>query len=250
MPYRDAKVYDARGNGDGEVVPTLTGDHEDRVTDYTALVCYIDYAAFNQGVNAKYDFGVDEKTAFTLTGKGPGAVCFAIGNGQADQLGLHDKAGALNCMHDEQAVVYCLQGNCIDRSDTAGCNGAGFKEGVSYTLNTIDRHAVVELRPTLLKIRSGCEGGGKGPLLQIDKSATLSTVNEQILFEAKEKRNFIYVIVRRLTPTECARLQGMPDWWCADVPHADAPEYKMWGNGMALPNILFVIEGIAEILKK
>jgi hypothetical protein len=37
---------------------------------------------------------------------------------------------------------YCVQGNCIDRADTAGCNGKGVTGGVSYTLNTIDRHAV------------------------------------------------------------------------------------------------------------
>lgn len=51
--------------------------------------------------------------------------------------------------------------------------------------------------------------------------------------------------IRRFTPTECARLQGMPDWWCADIPHSDTAEYKMWGNGMALPNALYVMEGIA-----
>lgn len=39
-------------------------------------------------------------------------------------------------------VVYCIQGNCIDRADTAGCNGKGWTENVSYTLNTIDRPAV------------------------------------------------------------------------------------------------------------
>ena len=39
--------------------------------------------------------------------------------------------------------AYCIQGNCIDRADTAGCNGKGWTEGVSYTLNTIDRPAVV-----------------------------------------------------------------------------------------------------------
>ena len=59
-------VYDARGNGDGKTVCTITGDHENRVTDYTAL---------------------------------------CIGNGQAEQLGLHEKVGALNCMHDQQAVI-------------------------------------------------------------------------------------------------------------------------------------------------
>lgn len=38
--------------------------------------------------------------------------------------------------------AYCIQGNCIDRADTAGCNGRGWTEDVSYTLNTIDRPAV------------------------------------------------------------------------------------------------------------
>ena len=38
--------------------------------------------------------------------------------------------------------VYCIQGNCIDRADTAGCNGKGWKENVSYTLTTVDRPAV------------------------------------------------------------------------------------------------------------
>lgn len=37
---------------------------------------------------------------------------------------------------------YCVQGNCIDRADTAGCNGKGWTEDKSYTLNTMDRHAV------------------------------------------------------------------------------------------------------------
>ena len=44
--------------------------------------------------------------------------------------------------------------------------------------------------------------------------------------------------VRRLTPTECAALQGFPKDWCADVPHSDSAEYKLWGNGIALPSIL------------
>ena len=39
--------------------------------------------------------------------------------------------------------VYCIQGNCIDRADTAGCNGKGWTENVCYTLTTIDRPAVV-----------------------------------------------------------------------------------------------------------
>lgn len=45
--------------------------------------------------------------------------------------------------------AYCIQGNCIDRADTAGCNGKGWTEDVSYTLNTIDRPAVVQSVPLL-----------------------------------------------------------------------------------------------------
>lgn len=55
-------------------------------------------------------------------------------------------------------------------------------------------------------------------------------------------------VVRRLTPTECARLQGFPDWWCSDIPHTDSAEYKMWGNGVALPCVLYVMEGIRKAL--
>ena len=92
------QVYDAPGNGDGTLAPTITGDHQNRVTDYTAIVYSIDRAAYNQGINAKYDIGIDNSgTVQTIVSKGPNAVC--IGNGQADQL------GALNCMHDQQAVI-------------------------------------------------------------------------------------------------------------------------------------------------
>ena len=217
--------------------------------------------------------------------------------------------------------------------------------------------------PKTLKIRSGCEGGGKGALIQEDMSATLSCNNDQTLFVPKcysigaafsegmlsdNPRSGIYEAdssrtldqnggnpscnqggiavvegptyavttgkytqvsaeqaptlmardfkdptavnrgysVRRLTPTECARLQGFPDFWCAGLdtpepteadiafwtevwethrrvvggsakaksrnqiikwlqhPHSDAAEYKMWGNGVALPNVFFVLAGI------
>ena len=88
-----SKIYDARGNGNGRVCPTLTGDHESRVTDYTAIICM---AAQQGGAEIRTD-----GKAPTLT-----AAAYAIGNGQADQTKLSEKAGALNCMHDQQAVMY------------------------------------------------------------------------------------------------------------------------------------------------
>lgn len=164
-------VYDTRGNGAGETVPTITGDHNNRITNYTALCC--------------------------------------------------------------EAVVY---------------DGAN----ITSPLNKTNPQAG-------------------------DPCHTIST----------DSRNYI---VRRLTPTECARLQGFPDWW-GEIPkkdnltddeytfwlnvrntyakinnkttkeyskeqmlswynklHSDSSEYKMWGNGIALPNALYVMQGIAEVV--
>lgn len=73
--------------------------------------------------------------------------------------------------NNDPGVVYCLQGNGIDRADTAGCNGKGWKEDTSYTLNTIDKPAVVcaqksytefkdESTLSTLKAAGGSYGGG------------------------------------------------------------------------------------------
>ena len=53
-------------------------------------------------------------------------------------------------------------------------------------------------------------------------------------------------IVRRLTPTECARLQGFPDWWTDGADGSDSAQYKMWGNGIALPCAADVLGRIAK----
>lgn len=242
-------VYDTRGNGDGETVPTITGDHNNRVTDYTAL-----------------------------------------------------------CI--EEQPVYCLQGNGIDRADTAGCNGKGWREDKCYTLNTIDRPAVCyqkvvgSLCATDYKwVQQQQVGEGKlivepcpyqkatGPLMANSHpgSYTGQDAYTDMFVVGKEKPVAVPVhyIVRRLTPTECARLQGFPDTWghpdkkenftdeeykfwlevrnayakinnkaVKDYTkaqmlawysklHTDSAEYKMWGNGIALPNALYVMQGIA-----
>lgn len=137
LNYQNPIVYDARGNGDGKIVPTLTGDHESRVTDYTAL------CAFMGGQGAK-------------------------------------------------------------------AGGIGYSEEVS---------------PTLKSVASG--------------SNTVPDVTYWL------KKLWRY-IVRRLTPLECCRLQGFPDWWEDGVDGSDSARYKMWENGMALPCVLYVMEGIAN----
>ena len=81
----------------------------------------------------------------------------------------HQPVVALGQNQVGNETTYCIQGNCIDRADTAGCNGKGWTEDVSYTLNTIDRPAVMAF-----KQGQGSKAGGIGA--QEECSPTLSAV--------------------------------------------------------------------------
>lgn len=91
------------------------------------------------------------------------------------------------------------------------------------------------------------DGAQTAPTLTMNNAGGAQRMPDKENFNAVT--NDVTYVVRRLTPTECARLQGFPDWWCADVPHADSAEYKMWGNGVSLPCVLYVMEGIAKALR-
>lgn len=78
-------------------------------------------------------------------------ACMATQQGGAE-IRTDDMSPTLTAaagMSGNNQPVICIQGNCIDRADTAGCNGKGWTEDVSYTLNTIDRPAVVQGVPLL-----------------------------------------------------------------------------------------------------
>lgn len=244
--------------------------------------------------------------------------------------------------------TFCIQGNTIDRADTAGANGTGVKEDVCYTLNTIDRPAVAfaldcrnmtaneELSATLQAKDNGgqslnyinpvaepliydARGNGdgitsptmtgdhnsrvtdytaitlqgdtvagallardyKGPgradslgrviaqpvgadlyngTLTGDRAVTLTTATGQGGANTGPSviEKIIRWIVRRLTPTECERLQGYPDGW-TDLgswidskgkthKDADTPRYKALGNSIALPQWYYVLGGISDRL--
>ena len=144
-----------------------------------------------------------------------------------------------------------LQGNGIDRDIKNGCNGKGWREDASYTLNTIDRHAVCYSMDN--ERRRGCDE-------IIEQTPTITS-------RAGTGGNNIPVIkqrgtiVRRLTPLECERLQGFPDGWTdigdwidsSGKKHkgdADSPRYKALGNSIALPFWEWMAERILEQLKK
>lgn len=86
-----------------------------------------------------------EKSGTLGTGNDQTLFCMATQQGGAE-IRSDGKAPTLTAAAgmpgNDQPTVYCLQGNGIDRADTAGCNGKGWREDVSYTLNTVDRPAV------------------------------------------------------------------------------------------------------------
>ena len=136
--------YNQQMTGDKSMSMTV------RSTDAHHVPCVVmDRSAFNQGENAKFNIGIDENgVAFSCIAKGPGAVCYCVdqGGGKSGANVTEGITPTLTCTHGGEPVI-CLQGNGIDRADTAGCNGKGWKEGTCYTLNTIDRPAVVYQKP-------------------------------------------------------------------------------------------------------
>lgn len=180
-------------------------------------------------------------------------------------------------------TCYCLQGNGIDRADTAGCNGKGWREDQCYTLNTIDRPAVCvpkgfdgyngavtgEVSSTLgvncgmTTGRNGvfanevCLGNGQeivGTLMA--NAATKQWLGNQEAFSGNyHVINKAVKSVRRLTPLECERLQGFPDGW-TDIGEwidskgkkhdsNDSARYKALGNSIALPFWRFLCKRIS-----
>lgn len=152
--------------------------------------------------------------------------------------------------------VYSIQGNTIDRQLENGANGKGVAKDVSYTLNTIDRHAVTCLNTEQYAV----DFGRTADRIQINatKSTTLLGLGggggaKTGLYQLKECDNMNY-IVRRLTPVECERLQGLPDRFtdveCNGKPASDSQRYKAIGNGMAQPCADFVLGQVVKALTR
>ncbi len=218
---------------------------------------------------------------------------------------LDANGGNPSCNQGGIAVV-AVQGSMIGRAEKNGPQGSGIGEDVSFTLNTADRHAVAFSQEAYdkyvenntgssLRASGGMYGGGSETLVYSTSKNSYHTEAEENLANTLVATDYKdpptvaeepQYIIRRLTPTECARLQGFPDWWCDDLgtenpteediaywsevfethrkimgtstkpktekqiikwlkdPYSDAAEYKMWGNGVALPNVCFVLAGI------
>ena len=258
-----------------------TGDHNHRISDYTALVCE-KFAENSSGdgisgtIDACYYKGVGSRegkerkfVVFETLGFNPFNGAKAANNAEVENgsptLRSSSPTACVICFSQDAydkyeeaqhaASLKASGGNYGGGSENLVCAGfsaqssaeAGmtFNENLSPTLQVGKCAAVVTEPHThdfLVRMREGKDGGGKGALVQEDKSGTIACNNDQVLFQRAETQ----YIVRRLTPLECCRLQGMPDFWTDGVEGSDAARYKLWGNGMALPNALYIMEGIKK----
>lgn len=333
-----------------DVANTLTG------TDYKGTQCVFEPAAFMGGQGSKArSIAYSEETSPTLRSEAGGnSVPMAV-YGICSQSSNSMKSGNPHSGIYEADTARTLDTSVPDPNKNAGGmaivalegngsrpshRGDGYGGEVSFTLNSVERHAVcyqdnVSALTTELAHQTGNQGQSGGQLMvetepvcyqqavgalcasdykfpqqqQIEEgkavvervavenyqhssyreSDTASTLkscggtngggSESVIVENR-------YVVRRLTPTECALLQGFPPDWCSGLetpdlteddiafwsevwethrliigtsskpksrnqivkwlknPHSDATEYKMWGNGVALPCVVFVLSGI------
>ena len=297
------------------VVPATVYENHSQDTRYVGPLDVAQTVAATYGTGGNNQPFVVEPTAFGVCSKDSNAMKSANPNSgfyKADtSRTLDGNGGNPTC---NQGGIAIVEGNGSRPSH----HGNGYAESdVMYTLNTVDRHAVVyaidresyncgqnfarNMGISDEGVNSTLKATGPDavavPTYSSSKASFFTSAEEELAntLVATDYKDPPLVndtdadleyIVRRLIPTECARLQGFPDWWCADLgeklpseeeltrwaeifethrkivgtsskpktrkqifkwlqnPRSDSAEYKMWGNGVALPNVVYVLTGI------
>ena len=305
-----AAVFDGRGNGIGDLVNTIVGDHESRINNNCSLVVA-------EGFPGGAAFSLDSLGSNAMKSKNPlsgcreadkaGAIC-AAGPAPGGRGGL-----AILCAATQQGGAEILRDKCPTVTAAAGSSGNNqpyicAAEPVCYrdkigALCAADYKGQLNMQVDQGKMvveaveSSGAAGAGAEgqPSYGLDRASFNQGSNEQFDIGIQEEQAQSLVAkgpgggyaVRRLTPLECCRLQGFPDFWAQGLgtpepseedidfwvgvfgtyanimggkpksraqivkwlrdPHSDAAEYRMWGNGVALPCVAFVLGGIAAV---
>lgn len=204
-----AVCYDARGNGDGIHSPTLTGDHENRITDYTT-------------------------------------IC-VMAHGQSNAEITENISPTITCNHEQHIAAYgvdCRNG-ALDKEKThtlqakaSGGQSLNCTPGVLMDGKPPRKYIIRRLTPLECNRLQGFpDGWGK-----LEHKAGMS--EEEAAFWENVRRTRAEVGGKPYRP--CANRAALLKWY--NKLHTDSAEYRMWGNGIALPNAYFVISGCAEEL--
>jgi DNA (cytosine-5)-methyltransferase 1 len=201
-----AVVYDARGNGDGTVAPTMTGDHQNRVTDYTGVVVASEPSCYSKLAHEYYKADDVSSGLKARDYKGDGDLVTYIDTTHADDVvRVDDVCAALQARDYKGGKNICVAVDC--RNCTEDDVNGSLQSNSAHSLNG---NNVVRVK----------------------------------------------YIVRRLTPSECERLQGFPDGW-TDIGEyidtkgkkcktSDASRYKALGNSIALPSWKWILKRLCS----
>lgn len=197
------------------------------------LSCNNDQTLFEPKV-----YGICSKHSNSMNSDNPSSGFY-----EAETARTIDTGNQSPCKNQGGMVVVAVQGSMIGRADKNGPQGSGVNEDVSFTLDSCDRHAVAygidraaynqgtnakfniavepELEPTIVAKGPGAVGQ---PIYHSSKNSFQTNFTSDEATDTLVATDYkdppvvgTEYIVRRLTPTECARLQGFPDWWCADL---------------------------------
>jgi len=243
----------------------------------------------------------------------------AGGGSRAGNFELYDfpdseVAPTLSAARARDTLTYRMRGfgDYEEDSTASALKARDHKDATDLVVNDSDA--------VLMRQREGKAGGGKGPLLSVEKSLTISTGNDQVLFPpatfvkagrarssedaetwreddvsptlnvfdnggdtratvlaygydefndqlneelhhtlragTRQSTGALTSVVRRLTPTECERLQGFPDGWTAErfdykkqevKGQPDSARYKQMGNAVAVPVVSWIISRLVAV---
>jgi len=174
---------------------------------------------------------------------------------------------------DGEAI--CIAGNIIDRQPQNGGNGLGYQPDICYTITATDKHSVFLNRhgafaqddiastqcarqykdatdlvcSATIFGQQSYSSFAEGASTICASGGTNGGGGENLVAETNS-------LIRRLTPLECERLQGFPDFW-TDIPadsrrsgSSDSARYKALGNSVAIPCVEHVLRGISYFLKE
>lgn len=193
-------VYDGRGNGNGNTAATLTGDHENRVTDYSNVVC--------------------------------------MATGQANAEVTENLSPTLNCNHEQPIVAGTYQNTGIgwwNEAHVAGtlrtpAGGDSTKSNLVVMRKPPRRYIVRRLTPLeCCRLQGFPDGWG-----EIEHKDSFT--DEEAAFWQGVRATHAAITGGRYTP--CGR-DTLLKWY--NSLHTDSAEYRMWGNGIALPCARYVM---------
>lgn len=216
----DTRNNDGSANGLGVGEPgapanTLTA------ADRHAVAYAIDRAAFNQGMNAQYNISVQEEIAQTLVAKGPGGVAHP-----QDKTDAHCYAMQAFGQYKESEIASAIKAR-------------DFKDSTDLVVEM--EYIIRRLTPLECCRLQGFPDDWTDNIAITEPKA--SVIREWMIAWAEWWR-----LIGKDSGIQLPKDAKQVERWLAD-PASDSGLYKMWGNGIALPCAMFVMEGIAEVLK-